>query len=157
MVCLSDSRRSSSLCSMYCASLTLAQTCNYCLCLTSIRETKPCPLDNLYTAAAFPSVTQDMLKLFCISCCAEDYRQWPSDCSGCRYYPQPVLSASIQTSCGQWKRKHHKQYQWLGNWPYMAWKELQEGISMEEAVGPFLNSAACYKWDNVRLCQKATR
>lgn len=55
MVCLSDSRRSSSLCSMYCASLTLAQTCNCCLCLTSIRETKPCPLDNLYTAAAFPS------------------------------------------------------------------------------------------------------
>lgn len=64
MVSLSDSRRFSSLCSMYCASLTLAQTCNYCLCLTFVRETKPCPLDNLYTAAAFPSE----LPTTCLSC-----------------------------------------------------------------------------------------
>lgn len=64
MVCLSDSRRSSSLCSMYPVNLTLAQNCNYCLRLTFVRETKPSPLDNLYTAAAFPSELPRM----CSSC-----------------------------------------------------------------------------------------
>lgn len=64
MVCLSNSSRSSSLFSTYRVSLTLAQDCNYCLCLTFTRETKPCPLDNLYTAAAFPSE----LPRTCLSC-----------------------------------------------------------------------------------------
>lgn len=62
------------MCRMYCASLTLAQTCNYCLCLTFVRETKSCPLDNLYTAAAFPS-------------------EIPRTCSSC-FVPLAVLRAT---------------------------------------------------------------
>lgn len=136
MICLSDSRRSSSLCSMYCGSLTLAQTCSYCLCLTFIRETKPCPLDNLYTAAAFPSESpRTWLSCFVSLAGLRTTDSDPESLSWLQALPSSHALCFYPDIPWQWRRKHHKQHWCLGNWPYMAWKELRKASVWKRLYG----------------------
>lgn len=130
-------------------------TCSYFLCLTFIRETELYPLDNLYTAALFSVwVTQDTLELFCVSCWAKSIWQQPSvvvPAAG-------IILPQIQPShpAGRRRKTIATSNQELGNCPYMAWKALWVGISLEKAVWPLLCSLSSVRY-GVRLCQKATR
>lgn len=131
----------------------LRLTCSYFLCLTFIRETELYPLDNLYTAAVFSvRVTQDTLELFCFSCWAESIWQQSSV-----VVPSAgIIFSQIQLSHPAGRREAiATSTEEPGNCPYMAWKALWVGISLEKAVGPLLCSLSSVRY-GVRLCQKAT-
>lgn len=94
---------------MYCASLPFAQNCNYCLCLTCIRETKSRPLDNLYTAASFPSeIPRTCLSCFVPLATDSDPKSlsWlqvlPSSCAPCFHSDTP-WAVEEKTSQGDWE------------------------------------------------------
>lgn len=99
-----------------------------------------------------------MPELFCISCCAWELQAMTqSHCPGCRY-PHTTSSAWTQTSRWQWKRKHHDQHWWTGEQPLHG---VERAAGRDEygkgcMAFPQPHSAACHKWDNVRLCQKVT-
>lgn len=81
---------------------------------------------------------------FFISCCAQSFRQCPQIlvlAAGIALTSQPTLPLlEPRHPVGTGRETIATSTDQLGNCPYMAWKELREGISMDKAVQPFLSS-----------------